>query len=85
MWELKIVFAQLYDDGWVWNESFRQKDVYIQDGEDPVTVFKQECAAFYGKKFLSQCEVVDDCDVIELQLNGFGFSQKPIFAMIRKD
>lgn len=85
MWELRIVFAQAYDDGWVWNESFRQKDVYVQESEDPVAVFKQECAAFYGEGFLNQCEIVDDGDVIELQLNDYGFSQKPVFAMIRKE
>ncbi len=78
MWDLREVHA-LYDgNGWVWNESFHFKNVFIGEVESPKEVFWQECQMLYFENFLRKCEVVDDGEILELQIKETG---EPIWAM----
>lgn len=79
MWDLREVHAYFDNEGWVWNESFHHKDVFVDDNEDPKEIFWQECQMFYLQDFLKQCEVVDDGEILELQIKRTG---EPVLAMI---
>ena len=35
MWDLREVHALHDGEGWVWNESFHHKDVFVDEREDP--------------------------------------------------
>lgn len=80
MWDLKEVHAYFDNEGWVWNESFHHKDVFVDDNEDPKEIFWQECQMFYLQDFLKQCKVVDDGEILELQIKRTG---EPVLAMMR--
>ena len=79
MWDLREVHAQYDGEGWVWNESFHHKNVFVGDSEDPKEIFWQECQMFFLQDYLNKCEIVDDGDILELQLKDSG---EPVLAMI---
>lgn len=81
MWDLREVHA-LYDgEGWVWNEYFHHKNVFVGENENPKKIFWQECQMFFLQDYLSKCEIVDvnGGDILELQLKDSG---EPVLAMI---
>ena len=43
MWDLREVHALHDGEGWVWNESFHHKNVFVDENEDPKEIFWQEC------------------------------------------
>lgn len=79
MWDLMEVHACFDGEGWVWNESFHHKDVFVNENENPREIFWQECQMFFLQDYLNKCEVVDDGDILELQLKDSG---EPVLAMI---
>jgi len=72
MWVLREVHALHDGEGWVWNESFYYKNVFVDENEDPKEIFWQECQMFFLQDYLNKCEIVNDGDILELQLKGSG-------------
>lgn len=81
MWNLREIHALHDGDGWVWNESFHHKNVFVDENEDPKEIFWQECQMFFLQDYLSKCEIVDvnGGDILELQLKDSG---EPVLAMM---
>lgn len=81
MWDLREVHACFDCDGWVWNESFHHKNVFVGENEDPKEIFWKECQMFFLQDYLSKCEIVDvnGGDILELQLKDSG---EPVLAMM---
>jgi hypothetical protein len=77
-WELRSVRALLYDEEWVYNETFHHKYIYINKGDDAEAVFWYECKLLYNPDFLKECEVVSDNDVYELVIKR---TNEPILMM----
>ena len=48
MWDLREVHACFDGDGWVWNESFHHKNVFVGENEDPKKSFGRNvsCSSF---------------------------------------
>lgn len=79
MWDLREVHTLHDGEGWVWNESFHHKNVFVGENEDPKEIFWQECQMFFLQYYLNKCEIVDDGDILELQLKDSG---EPVLAMM---
>lgn len=79
MWVLREVHALHDGEGWVWNESFYYKNVFVDENENPKEIFWQECQMIFLQDHLNKYEIVDDGDILELQLKGSG---EPVLAMM---
>lgn len=81
MWVLREVHALHDGEGWVWNESFYYKNVFVDENEDPKKIFWQECQMIFLQDHLNKYEIVDvnGGNILELQLKDSG---EPVLAMM---
>lgn len=77
-WELRIVRALLYDEQWVYNETFHHKYVYTNEGDDTEAVFWHECKLLYSSDFLEECDIVNCDNSYELIIKR---TKEPVLVM----
>lgn len=73
-YELRVIDAWKYDDVWVWNDSFRVRDVSILEGSE-----EKELLSYIAPE--ERKEVYVDCDggVFELRERE---TDEPIMALV---
>ena len=73
-YELRVIDAWKYDDVWVWNDSFRVRDVSILEGSE-----EKELLSYIAPEERAEVYVDCDGDVFELRERK---TDKPIMALV---
>ena len=73
-YELRVIDAWKYDDVWVWNESFRVRDVSILEGSE-----EAELLSYIAPEERAEVYVACDGDVYELRERE---TDEPIMALV---
>lgn len=73
-YELRVIDAWKYDDVWVWNDSFRVRDVSILEGSE-----EAELLSYIAPEERGEVYVACDGDVYELRERK---TDEPIMALV---
>ena len=73
-YELRVINAWKYDDVWVWNNSFRVRDVSILEGSE-----EAELLSYIAPEERAEVYVACDGDVFELRERK---TDEPIMALV---
>ena len=73
-YELRMIDAWRYDDRWVWNDSFRVRDVSILEGSE-----EAELLSYIAPEERAEVYVACDGDVYELRERE---TDEPIMALV---
>ena len=73
-YELRVIDAWKYDDVWVWNESFRVRDVSILEGSE-----EAELLSYIAPEERAEVYVACDGGVYELRERK---TDEPIMALV---
>ena len=73
-YELRVIDAWKYDDVWVWNESFRVRDVSILEGSE-----EAELLSYIAPEERKEVYVACDGDVYELRERE---TDEPLMALV---
>lgn len=73
-YELRVIDAWRYDDRWIWNISFRVRDVSILEGSE-----EAELLSYIAPEERAEVYVACDGDVFELRERE---TDEPIMALV---
>ena len=73
-YELRVIDAWRYDDRWIWNISFRVRDVSILEGSE-----EAELLSYIAPEERAEVYVACDGDVFELRERK---TDEPIMALV---